>query len=451
MKINFRFLHIIPILLMLVTDPAFTEFVVEDPDSPLIIQFVLGVTAFSMLLTALFYRRLSKVMRRWLFVVVAAIGALVLESYNEWGTYLVYPHVFNKLLVLLLIFAAYAYYRRYPLPVSSLMVLLLLGLLINIAVYHPDALSLSAFLDNERGFNVTSAYLLLLPALYYFNQYLNKGGLLRLALFFTILAFIVFLQHRTVWLTAAFALAVNILLLVLGRVEGVRLSTHRILPIFLMPLIVGLLGGAAVVIDNPQVLRKLEKSVSDIENADKQGTGSWRLKQFQSYQSYVEEYPVLGMRLEGFELPVQFYGDDNAPIWPDRTGHHFHSFYLDRLFYFGIVGLLLVLAVPIVQLWKRIRQPTLMSPVTVAFICFTISSLLYGVSYDWPTYLYGLVGLTLALAYPLVVPSAAPALHWNTTPPDAPNPLSYPTAPGLPSRVGQPAPEAPNAAYATVS
>jgi len=435
MRINFRFLHILPLLLLLVTDRAFTEFVVKDEDDPVLSQYGYLMTAFSLALIGWYFRYLSPVMRRWLLVTVAATGLLALESYNGWGTPMVYPHVFAKLTILLPIFALFAYYRCHALPVSLLMFLALLGLTANLAVYHPEALSLSAFLENERGFQVTSALLLLLPALYYFNQYLTRGGLLRLGVFFVILALIVFLQHRTVWLTTALALVVNGLLIVFRRVEGIQLTPNRLLPILLLPLVVGSLGGAAVVLDNPQVLKKLEESVSDIENADKQGTGSWRLKQIEAYQPFVEENPVAGLRLEGFELPIQFYGDGDAPIWRDRTGHHFHSFYLDRLFYFGLLGLLLVVAVPIGLLVRRVRQPVPFSPTTAALVSFISCTLLYGFSYDWPPYLYALLGLTLVAAFPL--PYMAPTTD---------RPASRPAQSAVPADFPYPAPQA-SAAY----
>ncbi|WP_139923416.1 O-antigen ligase [Hymenobacter sp. DG01] len=411
MKISLRFRHVLPALVVVATDRAFTDFVFPDPDDPRLGLYSYAITGFSLLLIGRYFRYLSPVMRRWLLLTLAATAALALESYNGWGTPFVYPHVFAKLLTLLPIFGLYAYYRRYPLPIPLLMGLLLVGLVINLALYHPDALSVSAFLENERGFDVTSAFLLLLLALYYFNHYLTRGGLLRLGLFFLIVGLIVFLQHRTVWLTTILALALNGLLVATGRVEGARLSLNRLLPVVLMPLLAVVLGGTALMLDNPQVLRRLETSLEDIEHADKQGTGSWRLQQIETYQPFVEEHPILGLRLEGFELPVQFYGDGDTPVWADRTGHHFHSFYLDRLFYFGVLGLLLVIAVPIVQLWQRVRQPVPLSPATAALVCYVGCSLLYGVSYDWPPYLYGLIGLTLALAAPVTAaaPAASPA------------------------------------------
>lgn len=428
MKISLRFRHVLPLLLFLFTDRAFTEFLFPDEEDPMLSLYSYVLLGVALLLIGWYFRYLSPAMRRWLLVVGAALGALALESYQGWGTPMVYPHVFAKLTILLPIFGLFTYYRRYELPTGLLMALVLGGLLLNLALYHPDALSLSAFLENERGFQVTSALLLLFVGLYYFNQYLKWGGLVRLGVFFLIMGLIVFLQHRTVWLAAGLALALNGLLIAFGRVEGVRFTAPRLVPMLLLPLVVGGLGGVATVLDNPQVLQRLEESVGDIQNADKQGTGSWRLHQIESYQPFVEDHPILGMRLEGFELPIQFYGEDDQPIWADRTGHHFHSFYLDRVFYFGILGLLLVVAVPISQLIRRVRQPVPLSPMTAALVCFTACTLLYGFSYDWPPFLYAVLGLTLAQAAPLPYAAvagfqAARAAAANPTPEPEPRPV----------------------------
>lgn len=435
MKINFRFLHILPLLLVLFTDRAFNEFVFLDDDDPGLGLYSYAVTAFSLVLIGWYFQYLTTAMRRWLLLLLLALAGLALESQNGWDRPMVYPHVFAKLTVLLPVFGLFAYYRRYPLPLGLLLGIVLLGLSLNLSLYHPESLSLSAFVDNERGFQVTSALLLLLPALYHFNHYLVGGSLIRLSVFFFIMVLLVFLQHRTVWLTAALALALNGLLVASGRIEGVRLSSRRLLPVLLLPLVVGSVGGTALILDNPQVLKRLEESVADIEHADKQGTGNWRLKQVEAYQPFVAENPIAGMRLAGFELPIQFYGDGDAPIWRDWTGHHFHSFYLDRLFYFGLLGLLLVVAAPIGLLVRRVRQPVPLAPNTAALISFAACTLLYGVSYDWPPYLYALLGLTLAAAAPL--PAPAPVAGRATRLPMSVAPVAVPAG-GLLSHAASP-------------
>ncbi|GAA3926395.1 O-antigen ligase family protein [Hymenobacter algoricola] len=405
MIISLRFRYTLLILAFLVTDRAFTEFVFVNEDDGVLNRYNYVLVALSLYTIGRNYRYLKGLMRGWLWVLLAGLLALALESFAGWGSWLVYPHVFSKYTALLPIFAVYAYYARHGLPpLELLMRLLLLGLLTNLLVYHPEALSLSAFLDNERGFGSTSAMLVLLPTLYYLNEYLTRGGLLRLLVFFLGLGLIGFLQHRSVWLALGLALPLNGLLLALGRVEGARLTSSRLLPIVLIPLLLVISGGLAVLSD-PQVRQKLDASVQDILHPDKQGTGSWRLRQYESYEPFLREYPVAGMRLKGFELPIQFYApDSDQPVWPDWTGHHFHSFYVDRLFYFGGLGVLLVLLVPVLQLGRRLRQPVPLAPAAATLAVFALSMLVYGISYDWPPFFYAMLGLALAAAAPVWVP-----------------------------------------------
>ncbi|SHJ59041.1 O-antigen ligase [Hymenobacter daecheongensis DSM 21074] len=403
MKISLRFLYAIPILSILFTDRAFTEFLFPEEGNPLAVKYTLGLLGCSLAGAVLLHRSMEPLMRRWLLLLLAALGGLALESYAGWGTWMVYNHVFSKLLVLLHVFALYAFYRRFGLPpFGLLMAVLLLGLGANLVLYHPEALSLSGFLANERGFGSNSAMLLLLPTLYYFNQYLTRGGLVRLLLAFGGMAFIIFLQHRSVWLALGMALALNVLLVAFDRLEGARLSTQRLLPMVLLPFIV-LVSGGMVVLTDPKISRKLENSVNNILHPEKGGTGGWRLQQFESYKPFLLEYPIAGMRLKGFELPVQFYtiGDDgasDAKTWSDMTGHHFHSFYVDRLFYFGILGLLLTVLAPLVVLARRIRQPEPLPAPTAALVLFCLSTFIYSISYDWPLYFFGVWGLALAAA-----------------------------------------------------
>ena len=419
MKLSLRFLYLLPLLGILVTDRAFTEFIFPDESSPALHLFGRLVLAGSLGIVGFCYQNMSATMQRWLLLVVAAIGALAIESYAGWQTWAVYPHVFAKLLAIMHVFAIYGFHRRFGLPpFGQLMGLLLLVLATNLVLYHRDALSLSAFLDNERGFSSTSAMLLLLPTLYYFNQYMAHGGLARLLIFFLGAALIFFLQHRSVWVSMGVALALNALMLALGRVAGARLGSARLLPMVLIPLFV-LVSGGLVVLSDPPVVKKLAGSLNDILRPSQQGTGSWRLKQFEAYRPYLAEYPIAGMRLKGFELPVQFYtladdGGSQVPVWEDRTGHHFHSFYFDRLFYFGIAGLLLTGLVPVLLLGRRLLSRLPMAPPTAAFVIFSLSSLVYSISYDWPLYFFGVLGLSLAAAAAPVrvaahLPAEAPA------------------------------------------
>ncbi|UOQ76607.1 hypothetical protein MUN84_19070 [Hymenobacter sp. 5516J-16] len=91
MKINLRFRHVLPILGVMATDRAFNEFVVPNGEDPSLVLYSYAITGFSLLLIATCFRYLSPVMRRWLLVTLAATAVLALESYNGWGTPMVYP------------------------------------------------------------------------------------------------------------------------------------------------------------------------------------------------------------------------------------------------------------------------------------------------------------------------------------------------------------------------
>lgn len=320
----------------------------------------------------------------------------MLESYANQDSWLAYPHVFSKLFMLLITLGIYAFHRRFGLPsMGQVFSVVALVLLANLLVFHRDSLSLSAFAENERGFGSSSAYLLVPLAVYCLNRYLLRGGMVVLLVFLCCLPLIVFLQHRSVWIATAVAIPLDLLLL--RRTPGGRFSVLKMLMLVVLPAIAGSLGIGAIVVNSPEVVSRMQTNLEDMANADKQGTGSWRLKQLEAYMPLVRERPVAGWRLEGFEVPMQFYDpSSDQPMWANRTGHHFHNFYLDRAFYFGALGILLVLLVPVIRLIQRLLQRGPMRADTAAHIAYFGSLLIFSASYDWSTYHFGLLGLLLA-------------------------------------------------------
>lgn len=423
MKINLRFLLIFPLFAVLATSKAFWEFafgsfVDQEPEELKYLTYAL--LGGSLVAIVLYWRYMQSLIRQWFLVWVAIIGWLVMESYANWGSLLVYPHVFNKFFVLLITFGIYAFHRRFGLPpFRQLINLTLFVLLLNLVAFHRDSLSLSAFVENERGFNAASAYLFVLIGLVCLNSYLVRGSVLSLMIFFLCLPLIILLQHRSVWIAMIIAIPLDVLFLRWGRVA--RFSGTKLIMLVAFPAIMGSVGVTMLVLDSPEVVSRFQASLDDIANADKQGTGSWRLKQIESYVPLVAERPIAGWRLEGFEVPMQFYDpSSDAPMWADHTGHHFHNFYLDRLFYFGIFGVLLVLLVPCICVFRRLRQTRVMTPDTAALVAFFGSLVAFGTSYDWSTYHFGLIGLLLAaLAEPLpgyLAPSALARPRENPQP-----------------------------------
>lgn len=399
MKIRLHFLLILPLLFVLATNAAFWEFIYgpqvdQEPEGVKLYTYVLF--AASMGAIVLYGRYMEPMIRNWMLVVLAAIGGLMLESYANQGSWMAYPHVFSKLFMLLIMFGIYAFHRRFgPPSLGQLLSVLTIVLLANLLVFHRDSLSLTAFAENERGFGSSSAYLFVPVALYCLNRYLTHGGLFVLGVFFFCLPLIIFLQHRSVWIATVVAIPLDLLLL--RRTPNAKFSFIKLIMLVVLPGIFGSLGAAALVLNNPEVVTRLQTSMEDMANADKQGTGSWRLKQLESYTPLVQERPIAGWRLEGFEVPMQFYDPSNdQPMWADRTGHHFHNFYLDRAFYFGILGIALVLLVPIIRIVQRLFQRSPMRPDTALLIAYFGCLLVFSASYDWSTYHFGLLGLLLA-------------------------------------------------------
>jgi O-antigen ligase len=100
------------------------------------------------------------------------------------------------------------------------------------------------------------------------------------------------------------------------------------------------------------------------------------------------------MRYEGFEVPIQFFQNDKA-IWQDGTGHHFHSWYVDRLYYFGIVGLIFT-GIPMLYLIYRVYRKHEFSFDQLVICSFALTGLSYATSYDWPLFFYGMIGIAIA-------------------------------------------------------
>ena len=412
MKLNLRFILTLPLLAVLATNAAFWEFIYgpqvdQEPEG--IKLYTYALFALSVASIVLYGRYMEPLVRKWMYVVLACIGGLMLESYADQGSWMAYPHVFSKLFVLLIMFGIYAFHRRFGLPsMSQLIGALVFVLLANLLVFHRDSLSLSAFAENERGFGSAAAYLFVPVTLYCLNRYLTHGNILLLLSFLVCLPLIIFLQHRSVWIATAIAVPLDLLLLL--RTPGAKFSFTKVVMLVALPAILGSLGVTMVVLNNPEVVTRMQKNVEDMANADKQGTGSWRLKQIESYMPLVYDRPVAGWRLEGFEVPMQFYDPSNdQPMWANHTGHHFHNFYLDRAYYFGILGILMVLLVPLIRVGQRLFQRGPMRADTAALIAYFGCLLVFGASYDWSTYHFGLLGLLLAaVAEPEPAPQTQP-------------------------------------------
>ena len=114
---------------------------------------------------------------------------------------------------------------------------------------------------------------------------------------------------------------------------------------------------------------------------------------------FVKDNLTVGMRHKGFDLPLQFYDPTSQRLRfgsKEGTGHHFHSFYFDRLFYFGVLGIAFFIVVMILPLYIAFARDEKLDTNSITLISFVSGGLVYGFAYNLPLFYWMFLGLTLA-------------------------------------------------------
>jgi hypothetical protein len=396
-QIDKNIFYIIPLYLLLATDNLYHPFASpEEGLAPAYVQFIsnflklAGLAAVGVSLINL--RKLRGFLLFFNVILLAYLATLIFESLYLYNSFLMYPHVISKLFDLFVVLALLSSFKDRTRPNFHLMIhFIVLGLIMKIAI-NPSMLSPQAFVDHDRGLPAGSVFLLSLPCLYYFNQYVTSQKMGFLLLFLFLLIFIFIANHRTVWVTLTFSLFVNLILIRKNK----KFKISKMIPAILLVIIVSVYTMILAMSYSSEIEEKFMTNVTNILNPTEDGTGSWRVLQMESYWPIVENNIFTGLRWKGFEVPIQFFHPDaGTPYFEDGTGHHFHSFYFDKLFYFGILGLILFL-VPVVLpvvlvLWHKL----ILNNVQLSFFIFSLSGLVYGISYFLPFSFWFTLGITL--------------------------------------------------------
>jgi len=399
MKLNYSIIFAFPLMLILLMDNMFLELLAPDnPNLQVSILGILvkGIAALSLGYSIFYFQRMSPFMRFLFMLLLLYLLALVYESYYKYSTFMVYPHVFLKLFLFCYIFFIYTFHKNNPLPhFRHIVWFILICFGLNAVLIHPEALSLSAFTQHERGIVASSVYMLVIPFFYFLTNYFYKGDMPNLFGAFFIGFLLIFFQHRTVWICTALGVAIYYLLMRFKVGKSLHIL-NKLMPIVAIIMVASFLGSAFIFSVYPEVVQKFQDSFSDIENFESQGTGAWRYMQWISYWPFIEEHPLFGMRFEGFELPIQFYNDDNdQPVFEDGNGHFFHSFYVDVLFYLGAAGLTIYLLL-IGYLINRAVKSRRLTRDQIVLLTFVLTGPLFGFSYVFTPFYYGITGWCIA-------------------------------------------------------
>ncbi|WP_276497253.1 O-antigen ligase family protein [Pontibacter litorisediminis] len=398
MKLNYSIIFAFPLMLIMFLDPMYLELLAggnEDTLGSMLSVLVKLNAGIAFLYSAYRFQTMSPFMRFVFVLVTIYVFGMSFESYYKYNSFFIYPHVFLRLLLFYFVFFIYTFYKNNDhLRLNHIINFILIGFALNVVLIHPEALSIASFTNHERGVNATTMYMLVIPFLYFASKYLFEGGMYNLIMGFVVVLAIIFFQHRTVWVCMTIILAVYVYLVHFKAV--VKVNFGKLLPIGFVIVMLGILSSAFLFSTHPEIITKIQENFSDIENASEQGTGGWRYNQFLSYLPFIQDNFIMGMRFEGFELPIQFYRDDlNAPVFEDGNGHHFHSFYVDVLFYVGMVGMTLFMLMQFYAMKKGFAGKRL-NEKQIVILAFISSGLVYGISYILPYFYYAFLGLAIA-------------------------------------------------------
>ncbi|MEZ0486588.1 O-antigen ligase family protein [Fibrella aquatica] len=323
------------------------------------------------------------------WVLSLAVFGLVLESLHVYNQYVYSFFVIKRLAYCGLALLAFVVAQRSG-PLKLGWAVAIIGALYFYGQIIMGKIMEYSMTSESRTTSAYEAFYVMLPLLFFLMQYLQKHRIVDLMGFLGSFGLIVFLLHRSVISSAVFGVAIVAGLSIMGKLPGSRLpigrtaSTLFVLALLTIPFLTAL---------SPKRVDAFLENIGGIAKPTEDNTGNWRYEQTLYYWSQIPDRPWLGWRYEGYDRGEIMANED----FPEK-GTIIHSQYIDMLYNYGILGLLLNLFVILSTLWMmyfRNRQFTFEQTVLFAFIA---SGLLFGVSYQLPIYYWGFVGLGLYYA-----------------------------------------------------
>ena len=228
---------------------------------------------------------------------------------------------------------------------------------------------------------VTSAgALLLLATALLLVTPVGSVGRVQLILASGLVILLVLVQQRTVWI----CLVVGLGVLVISRLvlePGVRQRLGGI-------RIIGLGALAAVAVLLVIFVPSLRASATDSQ------TFSWRQHQWKAAIDSIDN-PVdwiIG-RPRGSTRLIWSYVYNGSDYYLPSSNLTTHSFYFDTLYFFGIIGLVLLLGLFVYSMSPGIRHDWVSA---AGMLSLGVIFIVYGVSYFLPAFAFGLVGMALS-------------------------------------------------------
>lgn len=198
-------------------------------------------------------------------------------------------------------------------------------------------------------------------------------------------------SHRSVWIAAA---ALLLTLLLLGEIRVPRLALLAPWLGLLMVIAVAVGGNGSTQIDLNELVT--ERAAEIFDPLAQEGTGAWRLRQWEIQIQNFYAQPVAGIGFGGY------WGE--AGVSP-------HSLYVQTLVKLGAVGMLLYAAIVLavlVALWRWLRAHHTAPPPETAIVVLSFVTLISAHVYYTVYAFEGYAWLFIALGMAVVQGAAAP-------------------------------------------
>ncbi|HEX8314192.1 MAG TPA: O-antigen ligase family protein [Flavisolibacter sp.] len=320
---------------------------------------------------------------------------LVLESLTKYDT------IFRQLTMFIVLFPIiYVFFIKYILRVFELDLLefmakfylltytifmLLFGRGFSFSLELVDMDDYGPFSGDSRIMHASHVFMMIVPFLWYLNQYFHQRKNKYLIPFLICVVVIILHQHRSVWSSTLVSLFLY--LFMASRNRWITLSKTA-------GLFMGGVGIAFITIffvSNlvPGFLDFLSDRFSEIFDPTREGsTGNFRTEQRVVYSAMFLDRPIFGWTFEGFEM-------ENPLVdwWPSGTGQHFHEGYIEMLFYHGIAGLLMKYGVLLYFCFKALSKK--LSEESIMLIAFCMAGLVFSFNYVLPLVFWAFVGMCL--------------------------------------------------------
>ncbi|MFC4213180.1 O-antigen ligase family protein [Pedobacter lithocola] len=263
--------------------------------------------------------------------------------------------------------------------------MLIYGRTFSFSLEQVEMVDYGPFSGDSRIIHARSIFMMIVPLLWYFNQFLKHGKITNLLLFLFCITVIVIHQHRSVWASSIFSMCVYFFMSLRNNLTPIS----RVVKTFLSGLLLIALVAFVVSQAFPGTLEFFSDRFSEIlDPAKEDGTGKFRADQRQIYFPMVLERPFFGWTFEGFEMKNPL-----VDWWPEKTGQHFHEGFMEMLFYHGFFGLILKYFYLVYLAYKSFSKN--LDQKSIILIAFSLAGLIFSFSYVLPLIFWGMVGLCL--------------------------------------------------------